>query len=211
MLDPSTRSEVSNIKLSYAKQTVRTVHDSIFRKWHEGFKFAFGCSVELTIRVESDQYIIKDAKVAMSATSMVQNLWKMRNEATNTDVEWMANAGVAIPVHSVVISACSPVFAAMLSSDFVEARTGRIDLSRYSAEFLKEVVDYMYSEELPKNTDIVDLLKFADMYQMHHMRAACELKLIETLKKENLEDYAELVHCYELSELKKAIAAVERR
>ena len=62
-------------------------------------------------------------------------------------------------------------------ADFLEARTGRIDLSLYSAEFLKSVVHYMYNEELPKNTDLLDLLKFADQYQMHHMRAACELKL----------------------------------
>ncbi|RCN43676.1 BTB/POZ domain protein, partial [Ancylostoma caninum] len=72
-----------------------------------------------------------------------------------------------IPVHKVVLSARSPVFAAMLEPHTEEAKTNRVVLEDIEYEVMHELLMYMYSGRSPNIQSMgLGLLAAADRFQL---------------------------------------------
>ncbi|KJH49454.1 BTB/POZ domain protein [Dictyocaulus viviparus] len=72
-----------------------------------------------------------------------------------------------IPVHKVVLSARSPVFAAMLEPHTEEAKTNRVVLEDMDYEVMHELLMYMYSGRSPNIQQMgLELLAAADRFQL---------------------------------------------
>ncbi|XGW13158.1 hypothetical protein V3C99_013636, partial [Haemonchus contortus] len=72
-----------------------------------------------------------------------------------------------IPVHKVVLSARSPVFAAMLEPHTEEAKTNRVVLEDIDYEVMHELLMYMYSGRSPNIQQMgLELLAAADRFQL---------------------------------------------
>ena len=92
-----------------------------------------------------------------------------------------------IPAHKVVLSSRVPYFDKMLSSDMVESKTGVIKMQDAEPEPFKQVLRHIYSGKLPDNleTSALNILPFADKFDLTDLREACVYWMERGLKASN--------------------------
>lgn len=103
------------------------------------------------------------------------------------DITIKAADGSELKASKLVLSR-SPVFDAMLNQhDTKEAQDGVIEISDIDHEVLKELIHYMYSDEIPKLKDIaLDLLIAANKYDLPGLFETCKSYLMANF---SLEDF----------------------
>ena len=72
-------------------------------------------------------------------------------------------------VHKNFFSSKSPVFSAMLNSDFREAREGKVNIREMNSNTLSSMIHYIYTGELADDwhdLDVEDVTIAADMYDL---------------------------------------------
>ena len=86
---------------------------------------------------------------------------------------------VNLYAHKAILAARSPVFTKMFSHDTQESITNTIKLSDIEPEVLKELLTYIYTNESPNiRTHAASLLIHAQKYQLDHLKALCERRLM---------------------------------
>ncbi|KAK7302048.1 hypothetical protein RJT34_12927 [Clitoria ternatea] len=87
-----------------------------------------------------------------------------------------------IPAHKNILVTRSPVFKAMLESDMLESRSGKIKIADVSCEVLRAFVNFLYTAEACLNDKMAgSLLALGEKYQVKHLKAYCEKFLISKL------------------------------
>ncbi|XP_049795323.1 CARD- and ANK-domain containing inflammasome adapter protein-like [Schistocerca nitens] len=90
-------------------------------------------------------------------------------------------------VHRSVLVAKSPVFAAMLTHDTVEASSSRIIVTDVEPKVLQQLLLFMYKDCVPQLCSMAtQLLVVADKYCVLDLKAQCELQLVIDLAVENV-------------------------
>ncbi|XP_047099232.1 speckle-type POZ protein-like [Schistocerca piceifrons] len=90
-------------------------------------------------------------------------------------------------VHRSVLVAKSPVFAAMLTHDTVEASSSRIVVTDVEPKVLQQLLLFMYKDCVPQLCSMAtQLLVVADKYCVLDLKAQCELQLVIDLAVENV-------------------------
>ncbi|XP_015518884.1 ring canal kelch homolog isoform X1 [Neodiprion lecontei] len=125
----------------------------------------------------------------------------MRKQNLLCDVTLVADGGVEVPAHKMVLAACSPYFYAMFTS-FEERERERITLQGVDHAALDLLVDYVYSAEVHVTEDNVQvLLPAANLLQLNDVRDACCDFLQAQLHPSNclgIRAFADLHGCMEL-------------
>ena len=86
---------------------------------------------------------------------------------------------VEVKCNRINLAAASPVFLAMLSQDFAEAKTGRVVIDDMEPRILQRMVKWSYTRQIESATwtenpnDLVLLYSAADRYDMATLKDAC--------------------------------------
>lgn len=97
-----------------------------------------------------------------------------------TDMTVVAEDGEPIPCHRAVLASASPVFDRMLSSQLLEARERHVRVGDVSSAVLHSFVAFMYTGSLPVGSEMVPLLRLADMYEVPRLSSTCISTLLKT-------------------------------
>ncbi|XP_078703748.1 kelch repeat and BTB domain-containing protein 2-like isoform X5 [Branchiostoma floridae x Branchiostoma belcheri] len=82
--------------------------------------------------------------------------------------------GRRFPCHRLVLSAASPYFRAMFTSDMAESRQNTVVLQGLDADMFEEILSYIYSGTLHVSLDRVQpLYQAADLLQLDYVRDTC--------------------------------------
>ncbi|XP_019630540.1 PREDICTED: uncharacterized protein LOC109474632 [Branchiostoma belcheri] len=82
--------------------------------------------------------------------------------------------GRRFPCHRLVLSAASPYFRAMFTSDMAESRQQTVVLQGLDADMFEEILSYIYSGTLHVSLDRVQpLYQAADLLQLDYVRDTC--------------------------------------
>uniref|UniRef100_A0A914P696 BTB domain-containing protein n=1 Tax=Panagrolaimus davidi TaxID=227884 RepID=A0A914P696_9BILA len=98
---------------------------------------------------------------------------------------------VSIEIHKFFVTLESPVIAAMLENEnFIEAQTGEMVITDFGAGIVKAVVEFCYGEDISYIMDLpdfaVDILLFADKYDMKNLKSAFEEYYCKKLTRYNV-------------------------
>ena len=99
-----------------------------------------------------------------------------------------------IPVSRLLLASKSPVFSAMFSGNFQEAKTGRGVIKDVDPKSLEALVKFCHTNNLGEDDLTTDLLVAANKYLISALVEKCEEHLSKTLSVDNATDYF-LVAC----------------
>ena len=100
--------------------------------------------------------------------------------------------------HKIILSARSPVFAAMFQHEMLEKVQNKVTIDDIDCKVFQELLRYIYTGKVPNFKDTVfELLPAADMYQLDKLKIMCEVYLYNNLTNENIADVLVLAdaHC----------------
>lgn len=107
--------------------------------------------------------------------------------------------------HKDILRCHSPVFSAMFNETWCGEGTQVVKFNDFDFETSLAMVDYIYFggiEEFPEGTDLAELLKTADLYQLELLKNKCEACLCKDLDKNNVVSRLALSNTYDLPHLK---------
>jgi len=107
--------------------------------------------------------------------SLAEDLKRAMEEGRNCDVKLVCE-GEEIPVHSLIISARSRVFATMLETDMKEKNSGVITIQGEGAsvELVKQLVRFLYTDQTDEGFVMFEeLLALAHMYEIQALVDYC--------------------------------------
>lgn len=85
-------------------------------------------------------------------------------------------------LHKFMLAARSPVFAAMLTNDFIEKKESKIVIKDIEPEVMSKLFDYIYSGEVTNfNAHASDLFVAADRYEVLGLKELCQVVIIKNL------------------------------
>ena len=99
--------------------------------------------------------------------------------------------GARLPAHTLIVSAGSPVLAAMFQNDFEERSTGIVNIKDTSVETFRQFLRYLYTGNMPEckeDATVADLFGMADKYGVDSLKEECAVCLAEQLDVENAVD-----------------------
>jgi len=133
-----------------------------------------------------------------------QDLSNLLTSANMSDVCLVAGKK-EFPCHKLILSARSPVFAAMFAHDTTEANQGRVDITDIEPEVCEQMLKYIYSG---KHFDLEpyaqELFIAADKYGLDQLKEVCENWLRLSLTVENAVEILELSDMHNANQLKTA-------
>ena len=102
-------------------------------------------------------------------------LWKAAKTKQLTDVEFLVD-GKAFGAHLFIVSARSPVFAAMFSTDMIEANTGTVTINDTDPDVFETFLIFLYTGALEPFSLANDyrLRALADKYQVDTLLRLCQ-------------------------------------
>ncbi|GBM32448.1 Speckle-type POZ protein-like B [Araneus ventricosus] len=95
--------------------------------------------------------------------------------------------GASIPAHKNILSARSPVFAAMFAHPMKESRENEVDITDIDVSILRALLTYIYTGKTSDLTvsSAADLLFAADKYQLQDLKRVCSYFLKDTMSLQN--------------------------
>lgn len=119
-------------------------------------------------------------KVSTGQT-VASDIKRMFNDELFTDFQLKTNDGEVLKAHKVILAARSPVFFAMLTNDLEEAQTGSVKVRDFNRQIMKEVLRFVYQNEVENVDEIAsDLIFAAEKYQLEQLQELCVESLIAT-------------------------------
>ncbi|XP_049772219.1 speckle-type POZ protein-like [Schistocerca cancellata] len=116
-----------------------------------------------------------------------------------------------LAAHRAVLADRSPVFAAMLSHDTLEASSGAVSIPDVGGPVLRELIAYLYTLRAPQLPGMApQLLAAAVKYGVSGLKAECERQVAAQLTVENAAAAAALSIHYSCSDLRQAALAFIR-
>ena len=118
----------------------------------------------------------------------MDQLWKSACTKQLNDVEFLVGKK-SFWAHRFIVSARSPVFAAMFSSDMIEATKGKVEIVDTEADVFETFLKFLYTGTLEPFSLASDdrLSALADEYQVETLLALCRSFPPEAEKEEMFE------------------------
>lgn len=107
---------------------------------------------------------------------------------TGCDVEFQLKDGNLLRAHVAVVTAASPVLAALIQSGFDETQLIRVQIVDFNLDVFSQFLAYLYTGRAPKlgEADITrSLYEVADIYHVERLKQECIAALINGLVPEN--------------------------
>jgi speckle-type POZ protein len=78
--------------------------------------------------------------------------------------------GNEFPVHKIMLAGRSEVFKRMLTGDYKEAREGRIELKGVEPHVVKQMIKFIYHDEVAEDAVSWQLFELAEMYDLTRLQ-----------------------------------------
>ncbi|KAF8787836.1 Speckle-type POZ protein like [Argiope bruennichi] len=113
---------------------------------------------------------------------LVSELKAAYNDGIHSDME-LRTSTKSYPVHKFILSARSPVFKRMFSSDMKEKNCGHVDVTDLEDDTVHQMLQYLYTDTLEdlKLENAYKLYTAADKYQIMSLRSKCSSFLKDNL------------------------------
>jgi len=139
-------------------------------------------------------------------SSLDRNLEQFFTNRSDTDVCFVID-GREIKAHKQILSARSPVFAAMLKSGMKESVSNRVEIDDIAPDIFEALLQFIYTDRVDlTNIDPKDLLAAANKYLLPLLKFECQKFLTERIKKENCVELLALADLHNAVHLKKSTA-----
>ncbi|GIY22213.1 speckle-type POZ protein-like [Caerostris extrusa] len=137
--------------------------------------------------VMENEYRPVVAKPAEISLALTEDLKAMYDDGLISDTELRTKTR-KFPAHKNILSARSPVFKAMFSSDMLENSKGCVDIEDLEDETVHAMLVYMYTDSMKETSwkSIVQLFAAADKYAIISLKNKCSSFLKENLSEENV-------------------------
>ncbi|XP_078663522.1 kelch-like protein diablo isoform X3 [Branchiostoma floridae x Branchiostoma belcheri] len=113
--------------------------------------------------------------------------------------------GRRFPCHRLVLSAASPYFRAMFTSDMAESRQETVLLQGLDADVFEEILSYIYSGTLQVSLDSVQhLYHAADLLQLDYVRDTCSSYMVRNVERSNCVDLYKFADVFSVKIVMKA-------
>ena len=168
------------------------VHNEVFQKYeidtpgiffladftNEAFSITFHLKLQCTTNFI---YRLIDA-------SWANQLWQSAKKEQFTDVHFVVEEET-FHAHRFIVSARSPVFAAMFNVDMVEAKTGRVIITNdVDATTFRRFLKFLYTGQVnPSAITDKQLFTLADQYQLSTLKDLCQCAL-STIEQFTIQD-----------------------
>ncbi|XP_078572551.1 kelch repeat and BTB domain-containing protein 2-like [Branchiostoma floridae x Branchiostoma japonicum] len=107
--------------------------------------------------------------------------------------------------HRLVLSAASPYFRAMFTSDMAESRQKTVDLQGLDAGMFREILSYIYSGTLHVTLDKVQpLYQAADLLQLDYVRDTCSSYMAMNVEHSTCVDLYKFADVFSVDSVRKA-------
>ncbi|GBN25831.1 Speckle-type POZ protein [Araneus ventricosus] len=119
-------------------------------------------------------------------TVLIDDLKSMYNDALFTDTV-LRTPTHEFPVHKAILSARSPVFNRMFSTDMMENNNGCVEITDFEDDTVHRMLLYMYTDSL-KDLELEgadELYKIAEKYDIPSLKSSCSYFLKENLYQTN--------------------------
>ena len=145
------------------------------------------------------------------AADLVTNLAEFLSSTGNSDVTFVVE-GKEFPAHKAIVSARSPVFAAMFQHNMKEAAQNRVDIVDIETEIFQDLLRFMYTDQLDLTVEnATGLLAAANRYFVDLLKWKCEKFLAQDLSMKNCCERLILADTQDAPNLKKAAGNIIRK
>ncbi|CAG2120672.1 unnamed protein product, partial [Medioppia subpectinata] len=161
-------------------------------------------SNKITVFCEICLYTIVDPLEPLDRfdLNLSANYTALQKEGKFSDVKIVVE-GRELRAHKAILSARSPVFNAMLTSDMRECRENAIEIPDIRPDVMEELLTFIYSGKAPNLSKVSkELLSAADKYELPHLSELCEKHLMSSLSVESAPEILVLSHLHKASKLK---------
>jgi hypothetical protein len=135
---------------------------------------------------------------------VINGLSEMFHNQTLCDVKFKFKNSEEIGAHVAILTAGSPVFAAMLQSDFVESKSRIVNIADSEMDVFKEMLVYLYTGKAPKLTEnnfTQSVYEVADKYGVKSLQDDCVNLLVSQLSNNNAMEVLVWAQFHSLSKL----------
>ena len=113
-------------------------------------------------------------------------LWEMRGEGILTDITLRLPDDTVMPCHKIVLMAASPFFRTMFKSGLKESSEEEVTLNCCSADVLKMLLKYFYTDDVNLNADNVqDVVTACEFLCLVDLKLKCEELMASLLDASN--------------------------
>ncbi|XP_078597302.1 kelch repeat and BTB domain-containing protein 2-like [Branchiostoma floridae x Branchiostoma japonicum] len=120
--------------------------------------------------------------------------------------------GLRFPCHRLVLSAASPYFRAMFTSDMAESRQKTVVLQGLDAGMFGEILSYIYSGTLHVSMDKVQpLYQAADLLQLDYVRDTCSSYMAMNVERSTCVDLYKFADVFSVDSVLKACVQLIHR
>ncbi|VDO83793.1 unnamed protein product, partial [Soboliphyme baturini] len=145
----------------------------------------------------NEGYVEQRAKVAF------ERLRQMRDNGESTDVRLVVKHEKCYCSHRIVLSAVSNYFRHCFTSDFVEKNQELFAFPEVDPETIQLILDFSYGHSISLDgCDAIEVLKWADYFQMSELTSFCTQRILEQVTLENCVYFARLAMDYNFTDLK---------
>jgi len=117
--------------------------------------------------------------------SLIADMGSLMECEASSDISLLCE-GQCIRAHTLILSARSPVFHAMLSTNMVEQLKKEVRIDDAGIDVVRQMVKYMYIAKIDQDfTRIKELLVLANKYQVLELVNFCSSKIFESLSEDN--------------------------
>jgi len=155
-------------------------------------------SVDILIDFKDDSVYLKTGE-----KNVLDHLSKLLKEEYLADVTFKVK-NETLKAHRIIVASGSPVLSAMFQQDFVEKKTGIVEIEDTQPEVFRQLLQYLYtgqSDDMHKEEMALNLLVTADKYGVESLKEECALILIKNLKVENATQILLTAHLHSSSKL----------
>ena len=173
--------------------------------------WGFGSSVNMS----SIENLVVGCKLEYQVTKLVPfhgkhsdlatDLSRLFSQDSKGDVTFVLK-NKEFPAHKFLLSARSPVFAAMFQHDMKEAAQNRVDIVDIDPDIFHALLRFMYTDQVDLTTveKFTSLLSAADRYHLDLLKWKCEQFLVQALTLENCAELLMLADAHNAINLKEA-------
>ena len=142
----------------------------------------------------------------------LQDFSGLFNQQKYCDVQFCLKDGDVdeqIGGHAIILSARSPVFAAMFQHEMKESKTRRVNILDIRPEILKKLLQFIYSGQIATLTEDTaqPLFVVADKYDIDDLKEECVAFILSCIRMENVVSLMVWANLYSIKELKDATLA----
>ncbi|CAL8116413.1 unnamed protein product [Orchesella dallaii] len=136
----------------------------------------------------------EEQRTIIRKKQLANDFGKLFNQSIATDCTVSVGKN-SFKSHKTILSARSPVFAAMFNANMIGRETANVNIPDFDNEVVKGMLEYLYTGETAVMASRAqELLQIAEKYNLEGLKEDCEYTIGNSLSKENVAGVLVLAH-----------------